>query len=282
MKKIKIVVGITNNPKPIIERTMDSFKREGIPCNILIHKVNTFETSGCEITYIDTRHGTQSLYNIKEHYNPDVCCGTINIPNILYVPNGSPFYNFVKLETKLFNDHYKNLTIEEYCKNDVKTTEKAISGIHLTSDNYYKELGFGIEKVIFNDPATIVLWNDNTKTVVKTQEDDEFDEEIGLAMAISKKALGNKGNYYEVFKKWMPQFEKKGFDYGTIISEYFESMERVSEMIQNTFKSGPITYGLDLGVEECCPTCGRAITYTSNYCPKCGRKLDCSKWKERQ
>lgn len=59
-----------------------------------------------------------------------------------------------------------------------------------------------IEKVIFNNPATIVIWSDGTKTVVKCQ-DGGFDPEKGLAMAISKKFLGNKGNYYEEFKKWL-------------------------------------------------------------------------------
>ena len=62
-----------------------------------------------------------------------------------------------------------------------------------------------IKKVIFNDPATIVYWNDGTKTVVKCQEGDVFDPEKGLAMAISKKYFGNKGNYCEVFKKWVPE-----------------------------------------------------------------------------
>ena len=62
-----------------------------------------------------------------------------------------------------------------------------------------------IENVIFNDPATIVFWNDGTKTIVKAQDGDVFDPEKGLAMAISKKALGNKGNYYETFKKWLPE-----------------------------------------------------------------------------
>lgn len=57
-----------------------------------------------------------------------------------------------------------------------------------------------IKDVIFNDPATIVFWSDGTKTVVKCQEGDIFDKEKGLAMAISKKSFGNKGNYYENFK----------------------------------------------------------------------------------
>lgn len=61
-----------------------------------------------------------------------------------------------------------------------------------------------IEKVIFNDPATIVIWKDKTKTVVKCQEGDIYSPELGLAMCIAKKYLGNKGNFNEVFKKWIP------------------------------------------------------------------------------
>lgn len=61
-----------------------------------------------------------------------------------------------------------------------------------------------IDRVIFNEPATIVFWKDGTKTVVKA-DGEKFDPEKGLAMAISKKVYGNKGNYYNVFKKWIKE-----------------------------------------------------------------------------
>ena len=61
-----------------------------------------------------------------------------------------------------------------------------------------------IKNVKFNPPATIVFWTDNTKTVVKCNGED-YDPEKGLAMCISKKMLGDRGNYYEVFKKWLPK-----------------------------------------------------------------------------
>lgn len=64
-----------------------------------------------------------------------------------------------------------------------------------------------IKNVIFNDPATIVFWEDGTKTVVKCQDGDEFDPEKGLSMAIVKKAYGNKGNYCNKMKKWLPKEE---------------------------------------------------------------------------
>lgn len=62
-----------------------------------------------------------------------------------------------------------------------------------------------IEDVKFNGPATIVFWSDGTKTIVKCGEDDVLDREKGLAMAICKKVMGNKGNYYNEFKKWLEE-----------------------------------------------------------------------------
>ena len=59
-----------------------------------------------------------------------------------------------------------------------------------------------IDRVIFNGPATIVFWTDGTKTVVKCGEDEAFDREKGLAMAMCKRLYGNKGNFNNVFKKW--------------------------------------------------------------------------------
>ena len=66
---------------------------------------------------------------------------------------------------------------------------------------------FAIKNVYFNNPVTVVMWEDGTKTIVRCGDNDEYDPEKGLAMAISKKALGNKGNYYEQFKKWIPDME---------------------------------------------------------------------------
>lgn len=53
-----------------------------------------------------------------------------------------------------------------------------------------------------SNPATIVLWSDCTKTVVKCGPDDIFDKEKGLAMAIVKKMAGNDSRFHKIFKKW--------------------------------------------------------------------------------
>ena len=97
----------------------------------------------------------------------------------------------------------------------VKTTEPRLS--YTDYSRYYKmnDVEFNrhlnripeIKNVIFNDPATIVFWEDGSKTVVKCQDGDEFDPEKGLAMAIVKKAYGNKGSYCNKLKKWLPKEE---------------------------------------------------------------------------
>ena len=64
-----------------------------------------------------------------------------------------------------------------------------------------------IKNVIFNKPATIVFWADGTKTVVKC-ENENFDPEKGLAMAIVKKVMADNHSYYnEICKKWIPKEE---------------------------------------------------------------------------
>lgn len=68
------------------------------------------------------------------------------------------------------------------------------------------------EKVIFNEPATIVIWKDGSKTVVKCQKNDEYDPEKGLALCFMKKALGNncRSNSCHVTKgEIMPFWKKK-------------------------------------------------------------------------
>ena len=87
----------------------------------------------------------------------------------------------------------------KYYNNYVTTTNAVVNTIRTAQTVIPK-----IKDVIYNDPATIVFWEDGTKTVVKCKNE-KFDPEKGLAMAFSKKMLGNKGNYYNIFKKWLPE-----------------------------------------------------------------------------
>ena len=83
-----------------------------------------------------------------------------------------------------------------------------------------KPSSFEIEKVIFNDPATIVFWADGTKTVVKCGEGDVYDYQTGLLMCIAKKAFDNKGKFNNILREWIPEEEEKEDD-GFSIRELF-------------------------------------------------------------
>ena len=102
-----------------------------------------------------------------------------------------------------------NVRKKDEGRNEMPVERKSTSSIYYAAVTAKSVFAPAIKKVIFNYPATIVLWSDGSKTVVKCQDGDIYDPEKGLAMAISKKALGNKGNYCSEFKKWLPEDEEE-------------------------------------------------------------------------
>ena len=86
---------------------------------------------------------------------------------------------------------------------DIKT---ALDASHITTGKICGARMPRINKVIFNPPATVVMWEDGTKTIVKCTENEEFKEELGLAMAIAKRYFGNRSKFKkEVAKASRPQ-----------------------------------------------------------------------------
>jgi len=73
-----------------------------------------------------------------------------------------------------------------------------------------------VRKVIFNDPATVVLWSDGTKTVVKCGPEDTYDMEKGLAMAIVKRMAGNDNRFHKIFKQYTKKKKKEPGSIGSI------------------------------------------------------------------
>lgn len=121
--------------------------------------------------------------------------------------------------------------IAEYCLNEYRYHS---TNVPASYENYYfkqknereqsMRKPIKIKKVIYNNPATIVMWSDGTKTVVKCSERDTYDPEKGLAMAIAKKSFGNKGNYYKEIKYWLPEESEKQ-DIVTITTSSFEGLK---------------------------------------------------------
>ena len=90
-----------------------------------------------------------------------------------------------------------------------------------------------IRKVIFNDPATVVLWSDGTKTVVKCGPEDSFDMEKGLAMAIVKKMAGNDNRFHKVFKQYTKKKKKEPGSIGSI-TDIMAGLNQAAAIATNT------------------------------------------------
>lgn len=75
------------------------------------------------------------------------------------------------------------------------------SFVYLDENKDLKEVY--IKQVIYQNPATIVFWSDDTKTVSKTHAGDEYSPEAGLVLCILKKTQGRtlKG----LFEAWIPE-----------------------------------------------------------------------------
>ena len=128
---------------------------------------------------------TQSKY-------PTVHCNINNVENII----GS----LKKCEMRPASIEYSGYGDNHYTENELTLTLENWVAFNKGCIIDRKE---DIEKVIFNDPATIVYWKDGTKTVVKCQDGDVYDKEKGLAMCVTKKFFGNKGNFNKVFNKFI-------------------------------------------------------------------------------
>ena len=121
---------------------------------------------------------------------------------------------------------------KKYCTNDIISTKYLIN----SSSRKPAEATMiipSIKNVIFNPPATIVFWNDGTKTVVKCQNDEVFDAEKGLAMAISKKYFGNKGSYCNQIKKWTEKYEDEQKANEGCLAKRFKRAQEVMQKLRD-------------------------------------------------
>lgn len=75
-----------------------------------------------------------------------------------------------------------------------------------------------VDKVYFNEPYTIVLWTDHTKTIVKAQHGDTYSRETGLAMCFMKKSLPSQ-LYTEYLKLAEEETKPKQIKHGKEVAD---------------------------------------------------------------
>lgn len=98
-------------------------------------------------------------------------------------------------------------SIADYLKDNVKTVEPLYPRVLIPPNACYGTMKTSpkVKRVIFNPPATIIFWTDNTKSVVQCQEGDVFDAEKGFVLAYMKKLLGNDNTFNKEIHKWVTE-----------------------------------------------------------------------------
>ena len=127
-----------------------------------------------------------------------------------YTPNRKTLYARAK---SIINSIYDNPNRSSKWWDELKTicalTDSELISKKNSKEAYNKCIFSEIKDIIINDPATIILWKDGTKTIVKCQPVDTFDPEKGIAMAILKKLYGNSGFYKDIFEPAIEKYELK-------------------------------------------------------------------------
>lgn len=125
-------------------------------------------------------------------------------------------------------ENYITLRVRDWCgrvvSNEIyKRTDATVFGLLVTGDPGIAGMPLAIERAIFNDPATVVIWNDGTKTVVKCQDGDEYDPEKGLALCCMKKMFGNKGKFNDVMRELVPEPEPEPNSFIELLNRYVQA-----------------------------------------------------------
>ncbi len=75
-----------------------------------------------------------------------------------------------------------------------------------------------IKKIMYKPPATIVFWNDGTKTVAVCEKGDTYNRELGFALCVLKKKYGNK-KVHDMLDKYVHNVSKYSKNDGAMVWE---------------------------------------------------------------
>ena len=83
------------------------------------------------------------------------------------------------------------------------------------------------KQVIYNPPATIAIWPDGSKTVVKCDERDTYDPKLGLALCYMKKMMGSSRAFNDALRAGKAEEEADKTDRGRAFAKRMVSEEKV-------------------------------------------------------
>ena len=178
----------------------------------------------CDVTKIesdDMEYDYRTKRDIMNHLENSMCnaitflddCFLDHIPCTLKIK-------------KLKNEYVGEKAEKMYIDNDI-TAANAL----------YRTFQVTPEKVIFNDPATIVFWKDGTKTVVKCMEGDTYNPEVGLAMCVCKKVFDKKYHkFFKYYTKDAPTRPLLGNVTEATAASYYSPIDEVINIIKAVFE----------------------------------------------
>lgn len=153
----------------------------------MVGRWNEVEISFAE----DMRLVTHGGFYLKA-INSELCTlmGTIkfyDMSNAVEVKKLTREHEFIK------NTPYPRAMVH-YDKYNIGTVDKGTRSLRAIYE-------LKVEKIITNGPATIVFWNDRTKTIVKRDNYDEDDLYDAVANALAKKIFGSTLKFHKTIDK---------------------------------------------------------------------------------
>ena len=160
---------------------------------------------------------------------------------------------------------------------------KILSNVRVEGDYHYPE----IKEVIFHPPATIIIWSDGFKTVVKCRANDEFDCEKGLALCVMKRVLGDR--YHKLLKqciKEAPEAKKmtleEAQDHLNNVERYLndhQDKELIGQQSADGMKTRYEIIDRYLPRSRTCSTCKHKEVLNSDWpCKDCHFPVKADKW----
>ena len=157
----------------------------------IIYHSEDLNISSIKLSFISDYPPTKQILGLKHN----------NSSYYLRTPNDAEISGIVNIFVKDCQ-HYDAYSQEElrYLRSDIINTMEV----------YDIMLGCkhpSITKVLYSNPATIVFWDDGTKTVVKCQKSDKYSYAEGIMHAIIRKMFGNNKQYSDILK-WISTAEE--------------------------------------------------------------------------
>ena len=220
----------------------DIFGQLGADEAIIAEYPNGYKKYFCKRSLLDK---VDAVLPIDKDYKYDWASETYHVKIAKYKPG------LCESQKEDYHDNKIEIKPRNRCYIDpISRTKNIREWYGLLYDKYFK-----IKRIICDGPATIIFWDDGTKTVVKAQ--DEFDYEKGILYAALKK-LATKKEYDNILRAIDKVDEARKDDPVKLVRDnlFPDRALSPSEAEEFTKKKREPKY-------QKCPVCGRG--YNLNY-----------------